>query len=1034
MAGKIKKLLDNELVGGTQTIDVYPVTSIKAVYDEDNERLDHIFNRRGVVNISTNYNDDHIAEVLTLKEAINKVPSKDRVLGFQGRVLTKDGWVTYQFTGNSISEWGDIDNWDSLANQSYIDKIEPIVLSDFTSQAGNSGKVHVSGVGDCYYNPYLKKVLRVTEFNSVSDYKIQYITPLKNSLYTFEGVIYKWNGTDLVIADSEITGINYVGYNRTIELKNYLITGTYSNSGAVLPNYANTMACLIRMPAFSRFKISFDNTKYIASVKYLKGADVKNGLEYVSVKGGVISNVDYTVGDSNYMSISFSNEDNDWSSLNPTIEITIPEQVLNESISKQSDRIDGTNANIESYKNSMKSISNANNEVILMGGSNISNGFITDSGDFIPSSKSAACIINNPKFITVENYTTLAYQIKAFFIVDGVIQKKTVSSVGTYRGNFKGYDWIAIHFYKNLEDIDTSKLLKITNSQYPHGYDPSKVVLSSIGMNPGNLVKGVGYGWNTNPTIKIHHGLVGSNPLRACTLVPMLPGKLVLSNHIINMNVYDVLEAVENKGIDDALDVNSLYNYAVSVNNKTQREYDAQKNQTTFILKSNRPIIATFANADNTNEEIDFEVISYTPAPYGSETNYTYNIPINVYDFGDATGTYNSFAEPIMVTAPNGTIMVGGMCGKGDAYQNTFNSFSTDKGKTWTHKWTEGHRTLTYDRVNNKLYSLDRSSLYVSSDYGMTWELKKSLSLNKSSDMIEKYNSLREEEKKYFASHPEAQRYAYSHSISSSPNPGVQLSNGVICFQKRELIKKYGASKDEEGNWIVDSSGYPTLKDTSFANTVDIIESVAFIVYSKDYGETWETSPHTPLGVMMDELTIAEAKPNQICINGRGGTEAAWNDEKVYRHIFFQVTPVDDRESFSIDNWEADYETRTTNTIEDSIVNASFAKIAGFTIPGANKEIQPFWLFCNVYNPSGFDRHSQLLRLSPDCHNWFKVKLLTPNEEIVGGYSSIASTSDGIYIIIEGNRAKHPMKFINLTTECLTDILGVLSSVKEYYN
>ena len=40
--GKIKKILENELAGGTQTTDVYPVTSTKAVYDENNERLDNI--------------------------------------------------------------------------------------------------------------------------------------------------------------------------------------------------------------------------------------------------------------------------------------------------------------------------------------------------------------------------------------------------------------------------------------------------------------------------------------------------------------------------------------------------------------------------------------------------------------------------------------------------------------------------------------------------------------------------------------------------------------------------------------------------------------------------------------------------------------------------------------------------------------------------------------------------------------------------------------------------------------------------------
>lgn len=38
--GKIKKILENELVGGTQSTDVYPITSTKAVYDTDNKVLD----------------------------------------------------------------------------------------------------------------------------------------------------------------------------------------------------------------------------------------------------------------------------------------------------------------------------------------------------------------------------------------------------------------------------------------------------------------------------------------------------------------------------------------------------------------------------------------------------------------------------------------------------------------------------------------------------------------------------------------------------------------------------------------------------------------------------------------------------------------------------------------------------------------------------------------------------------------------------------------------------------------------------------
>lgn len=115
--GKIKKITENELVGGTQNTDVYPVTSVKAVYDENNERLDHILNRRGVINISTNYNADHIAEVLTLSQALSKVPSTDRVLGFQGKYLASDSWHTIIYTGDSLTSWSDKTKWIDLADK-----------------------------------------------------------------------------------------------------------------------------------------------------------------------------------------------------------------------------------------------------------------------------------------------------------------------------------------------------------------------------------------------------------------------------------------------------------------------------------------------------------------------------------------------------------------------------------------------------------------------------------------------------------------------------------------------------------------------------------------------------------------------------------------------------------------------------------------------------------------------------------------------------------------------------------------------------
>ena len=115
--GIIRKVTEDELVGGTQNTDIYPITSIKAVYDEDNEALDGIIKRKSVVNISTNYNKDHTAEVLTLEQAIAKISSKDRVLGFQGKYLATDGWHTIIYTGDNITSWSDTTKWIDLPDK-----------------------------------------------------------------------------------------------------------------------------------------------------------------------------------------------------------------------------------------------------------------------------------------------------------------------------------------------------------------------------------------------------------------------------------------------------------------------------------------------------------------------------------------------------------------------------------------------------------------------------------------------------------------------------------------------------------------------------------------------------------------------------------------------------------------------------------------------------------------------------------------------------------------------------------------------------
>lgn len=79
--------------------------------------IGHFAKRGGIVNISTNYNSDHIAEVLTLSQALSKVPNTDRVLGFQGKYLASDSWHTIIYIGDSLTSWSDTTKWIDFSNK-----------------------------------------------------------------------------------------------------------------------------------------------------------------------------------------------------------------------------------------------------------------------------------------------------------------------------------------------------------------------------------------------------------------------------------------------------------------------------------------------------------------------------------------------------------------------------------------------------------------------------------------------------------------------------------------------------------------------------------------------------------------------------------------------------------------------------------------------------------------------------------------------------------------------------------------------------
>lgn len=216
--GKIKKILENELIGGTQSTDVYPVTSVKAVYNENNERLDTILNRRGGVNISTNYNSKHTAEILTLAQALSKVPSTDRVLGFQGKYLASDGWHTIIYIGDSLTSWSDTTKWVDL-----LDKILKSISTNAT----------FAGIATPSTNP------------GTPDGPVFYIASEPGTYTNFGGKVVSNNEIVILVYSANLWHIQYTGISSEMSI-GYIKSRYVSRDGGKIKPY-NTL-CYSEIP------------------------------------------------------------------------------------------------------------------------------------------------------------------------------------------------------------------------------------------------------------------------------------------------------------------------------------------------------------------------------------------------------------------------------------------------------------------------------------------------------------------------------------------------------------------------------------------------------------------------------------------------------------------------------------------------------------------------------------------------------------------------------------------------------------------
>lgn len=119
--GKIKKIIETDLVGGSLRDDVYPVTSTKAVYDTKNRGLEDLLKWGGVINLTEKYGPSKDSFLTSpFGKLIQKVPLEERVLGFLGSYKDIAQWKLVRYNGISVENtyWNDTANWSEVITSS----------------------------------------------------------------------------------------------------------------------------------------------------------------------------------------------------------------------------------------------------------------------------------------------------------------------------------------------------------------------------------------------------------------------------------------------------------------------------------------------------------------------------------------------------------------------------------------------------------------------------------------------------------------------------------------------------------------------------------------------------------------------------------------------------------------------------------------------------------------------------------------------------------------------------------------------------
>lgn len=259
--GKIKKILENELVGGTQSIDVYPVTSTKAVYDTDNKVLnDYIQHLKktstfaGIATPTTNpgtpdgpvfyfatkagtYSNFNNIEVLKgeftilkwnndtwTKSVIKPMTDFNSVFDTNGKSLTElESGIIYDVS--ALNDGAAFESLQALLSSSNLS----ILIPTSVRQGGMSirfiqGSVSNSDKKYVRFN-YIKSSTAGAAFTNVNNWaEIKDLSDNGEKLLVTTSSSSKVDGTDVIITDFSFV---YVNINNVVYRKQ-IVAGTYS--------------------------------------------------------------------------------------------------------------------------------------------------------------------------------------------------------------------------------------------------------------------------------------------------------------------------------------------------------------------------------------------------------------------------------------------------------------------------------------------------------------------------------------------------------------------------------------------------------------------------------------------------------------------------------------------------------------------------------------------------------------------------------------------------------------------------------------